>query len=151
MVRVAIALCLALMLQRLLSAASGGDAYRDYGKSHGFYVANGGVDASCITPKLKIAIGQIERHFGRKAVMSSGYRNAFHNARVGGADNSLPHQVHGGGYLHSRRAQGPADRLCQAASTASAGSAAIPGRTFIHIDVRDRPRGWQKPVTFSGC
>ena len=26
-----------------------------------------------------------------------------------------------------------------------------PGRTFIHIDVRDRPRGWNKPVTFSGC
>jgi hypothetical protein len=26
-----------------------------------------------------------------------------------------------------------------------------PGRSFIHVDVRDRPRGYRRPVTFSGC
>ena len=31
------------------------------------------------------------------------------------------------------------------------GLGCYPGRQFIHIDVRDRPRGWRKPVTFSGC
>ena len=31
------------------------------------------------------------------------------------------------------------------------GLGCYPGRTFIHIDVRQRPRGWNRPVTFSGC
>jgi len=31
------------------------------------------------------------------------------------------------------------------------GLGCYPGRTFIHVDVRKRPRGWNKPVTFSGC
>ena len=31
------------------------------------------------------------------------------------------------------------------------GLGCYPGRGFIHVDVRDRPRGWRKPVTFSGC
>ena len=31
------------------------------------------------------------------------------------------------------------------------GLGCYPGRDFIHVDVRDRPRGWSKPVTFSGC
>jgi zinc D-Ala-D-Ala carboxypeptidase len=31
------------------------------------------------------------------------------------------------------------------------GLGCYPGRQFIHVDVRDRPRGWKKPITFSGC
>ncbi len=31
------------------------------------------------------------------------------------------------------------------------GLGCYPGRGFIHVDVRDRPRGWSKPITFSGC
>ena len=31
------------------------------------------------------------------------------------------------------------------------GLGCYPGKQFIHIDVRDRPRGWNKPVTFGGC
>ena len=31
------------------------------------------------------------------------------------------------------------------------GLGCYPGRSFIHVDVRDRPRGWSRPVTFSGC
>jgi zinc D-Ala-D-Ala carboxypeptidase len=31
------------------------------------------------------------------------------------------------------------------------GLGCYPSQKFIHIDVRDRPRGWRKPVTFSGC
>ena len=149
MVRVVVALCLALMLSGCFGGSSS-DSYRYYSKSHGFYVANGGVDASCITPRLKTAIGQIERHFGRKAVMSSGYRSAFHNARVGGSDNSyhtkcmaadifVPGVPKGRLIAYAKRL----DRV--------GGLGCYPGRTFIHIDVRERPRGWRQPVTFSGC
>ena len=149
MVRLVVALCLALAVSGCFGP-SGGDAYRSYHKSYGYYVANGGVDASCITPKLKSAIGQIERHFGRKAVMSSGYRSAFHNARVGGADNSyhtkcmaadifVPGVPKGRLIAYARRI----DRV--------GGLGCYPGRSFIHIDVRARPRGWKQPVTFSGC
>jgi zinc D-Ala-D-Ala carboxypeptidase len=148
MVRLVVALTLALAL----SGCFGGnvDAYRTYSKSHGFYVANGGVDASCISPKLKSAISQIERHFGRKAVMSSGFRNAFHNARVGGADNSyhtkcmaadifIPGVPKGRLIAYAKRV----DRV--------GGLGCYPGRSFIHIDVRERPKGWKSPVTFNGC
>jgi uncharacterized protein YcbK (DUF882 family) len=31
------------------------------------------------------------------------------------------------------------------------GLGCYPGRNFIHIDVRERPRGWTRPVTISGC
>ena len=149
MIRIAVALCLALAVSGCFGP-SGGDAYRSFSKSYGYYVANGGVDTSCISPMLRSALGQIERHFGRKAVLSSGYRSAFHNASVGGADNSyhmkcmaadifIPGVPKGRLIAYARKV----DRV--------GGLGCYPGRTFIHIDVRDRPRGWNRPVTFSGC
>jgi zinc D-Ala-D-Ala carboxypeptidase len=149
MIRMALALCLALAVSGCFGP-SGGDAYRYYAKSHGYYVANGGVDTSCMTPRLKTAIGQIERHFGRKAVVSSGYRSAFHNARVGGADNSYHTKCMAADIFVPGVPKG---RLISYARKVErvGGLGCYPGRTFIHIDVRDRPRGWRQPVTFSGC
>ena len=31
------------------------------------------------------------------------------------------------------------------------GLGCYPSRNFIHVDVRDRPRGYRRPVTFEGC
>jgi uncharacterized protein YcbK (DUF882 family) len=31
------------------------------------------------------------------------------------------------------------------------GLGCYPQKQFIHVDVRARPRGWNHPVTFSGC
>jgi uncharacterized protein YcbK (DUF882 family) len=36
-------------------------------------------------------------------------------------------------------------------SSSVGGLGCYPGRQFIHVDVRDRPRGYNRPVTFSGC
>lgn len=150
MIRVVAAVCLTALLSGCFGASGNLDAYRGYAKSHGMYVANGGVDTSCMTPKLKTAIGQIERHFGRKVVVSSGFRNVFHNARVGGADNSF----------HTRCMAAdifipgvPKGRLVAYVHRVErvGGLGCYPGRQFIHVDVRERPRGWKKPVTFSGC
>ena len=30
------------------------------------------------------------------------------------------------------------------------GLGCYPGSNFFHIDVRERPRGWNRPVTFGG-
>ena len=124
--------------------------YAPYKTNFGTYVANSQVDTFCLAPKLRFAIAALESKFGRKVVVSSGYRNPFHNAKVGGADDSY----------HTKCMA--ADIFIPGVSKKSLISAAYrerlvgglgcyPGRTFIHIDVRDRPRGWNRPVTFSGC
>jgi zinc D-Ala-D-Ala carboxypeptidase len=124
--------------------------YAPYKQNFGTYVANSEVDTFCLAPKLRFAIAAIEGKFGRKVVVSSGYRNPFHNAKVGGADDSY----------HTKCMA--ADIFIPGVSKKSLISAAYreglvgglgcyPGRQFIHIDVRDRPRGWNRPVTFSGC
>ena len=149
MIRLVVALCVMAML----SACFGGgnlDAYRYYSKSHGVYIANTGVDTSCMTPKLKAAIGQIERHFGRKVVVSSGYRNVFHNAKVGGADNSFHTKCMAADIFIPGVPKGKLIRYAMGVDRVG-GLGCYPGRTFIHIDVRNRPKGWRRPVTFSGC
>ena len=149
MIRLVVALCLTAMLSGCFGAGNL-DAYRYYSKSYGVYIANTGVDTSCMTPKLKTAIGQIERHFGRKVVVSSGYRNVYHNAKVGGADNSFHTKCMAADIFIPGVPKG---RLIAFAKQLDrvGGLGCYPGRTFIHIDVRDRPRGWRRPITFSGC
>ncbi|MDZ5698318.1 YcbK family protein [Chelativorans sp. M5D2P16] len=46
------------------------------------------VDVSCLKPKLVHMLKTIERHFGKKVVVTSGYRSPEHNRRVRGARNS---------------------------------------------------------------
>jgi zinc D-Ala-D-Ala carboxypeptidase len=124
--------------------------YAPYGTNFGTYVANSGVDTFCLSPKLRFAIGAIEGRFGRKVVVSSGYRDPSHNDRVGGADDSYHMKCMAadifipGVSKRSLIAVAYRERLV-------GGLGCYPGRQFIHIDVRDRPRGWRRPVTFSGC
>lgn len=47
------------------------------------------VDVACLKPSLVRALKQIERHYGKKMVVTSGYRSPSHNRRARGAKNSL--------------------------------------------------------------
>ncbi|HEU4986266.1 MAG TPA: D-Ala-D-Ala carboxypeptidase family metallohydrolase [Rhizobiaceae bacterium] len=47
------------------------------------------VDVSCLKPSLVRMIRTIESHYGRRAVITSGYRSPTHNRRVRGARKSL--------------------------------------------------------------
>ena len=124
--------------------------YAGYQTNFGTYVANSGVDTFCLAPKLRFAIAALEVRFGRKVVVSSGYRDPNHNDRVGGADDSYHMKCMAadifipGVNKRSLTAAAYRERLV-------GGLGCYPGRQFIHIDVRDRPRGWKRPVTFSGC
>lgn len=139
--------CVALLAGCAIAPAK---LYAPYKTNFGTYVANGGVDTFCLAPKLRFAIAAIEAKFGRKVVVSSGYRNPFYNADVGGADNSyhtkcMASDIFIPGVNKSKLiAAAYRERLV-------GGLGCYPGRSFIHIDVRDRPRGWDRPVTFSGC
>jgi uncharacterized protein YcbK (DUF882 family) len=153
MVRLVLAMCLAALLGGCLPFAlfaSSGNAYRGYSQSWGTYVAHANVDAFCLSPKLRLAILEFEGYFGRKIVMNSGHRNAFYNAKVGGADNSYHTKCMAADFFMPGV---PKEKLIRFAMRNGhvGGLGCYPGKQFIHIDVRDRPRGWRKPVTFSGC
>ena len=47
------------------------------------------VDVACLKPSLVRALKTIERHYGRKIIVTSGYRSPSHNRRARGAKNSL--------------------------------------------------------------
>lgn len=47
------------------------------------------VDVSCLKPSLVRVLKTVERHFGRKMIVTSGYRSPGHNRKVRGARNSL--------------------------------------------------------------
>jgi zinc D-Ala-D-Ala carboxypeptidase len=130
--------------------APSGDLYKGYRQSFGTYVASSSVNTFCLSPKLRYAIAAFEREFNRKIVMQSGYRDPFHNAKVGGADNSYHTRCMAADFfmpgIEKRRLIAFAMR-----NRLVGGLGCYPGRQFIHIDVRDRPRGWNRPVTFSGC
>lgn len=150
-------LVLVLLAAALLSGclpfalfASAGSAYRGYKQSWGTYVASDNVNAFCLTPKLRLAILEFEGHFGKKIVMNSGYRDPFYNGKVGGSDNSYHMKCMAADFfipgVDKRKLIAFAAR-----QNLIGGLGCYPGRPFIHIDVRDRPRGWRRPVTFGGC
>nr|WP_202306023.1 YcbK family protein [Mesorhizobium sp. L-8-10] len=47
------------------------------------------VDVSCLKPSLVRVLKTVEQHYGRKIVVTSGYRSPAHNRRARGAKNSL--------------------------------------------------------------
>ena len=131
-------------------ATGSGSGYNGLRSDWGTYVTSSSVNAFCLTPKLRFLIWEFEGHFGKKVVMNSGYRDAHHNSAAGGAERSyhtkcMAADFHIPGIDKQRliafavRTQGVGGLGC------------YPGRHFIHVDVRDRPRGWNRPVTFSGC
>ncbi|MBI4922949.1 MAG: YcbK family protein [Devosia nanyangense] len=126
------------------------DPYAGYQQSFGTYVASSSVNAFCLAPQLRLAIWSIESHFGRKIVMSSGYRDPFHNAAAGGENDSYHMKCMAADIFIPGV---PKSQLIAYAyrQRSIGGLGCYPGRSFIHIDVRTRPRGWSHPVTFSGC
>ena len=47
------------------------------------------VDTACLKPSLVRALKSVEQHYGRKMMITSGYRSPEHNRRARGAKNSL--------------------------------------------------------------
>jgi uncharacterized protein YcbK (DUF882 family) len=56
---------------------------------HGLILQRGTVDTACLRPALLSVLKRIEQHYGRKLVVTSGYRSPVHNAAARGARNSL--------------------------------------------------------------
>ncbi|MHA6684650.1 YcbK family protein [Mesorhizobium sp. A556] len=48
-----------------------------------------GVDVACLKPSLVRVLKTIERHYGKKMIVTSGYRDPSRNRRANGARNSL--------------------------------------------------------------
>ncbi|MBD8064919.1 YcbK family protein [Devosia sp. PTR5] len=131
-------------------ASSSGTGYSGLRTDWGTFVSSKSVNAFCLSPKLRFLIWDIEGHFGKKVVMNSGYRDGLHNAAAGGADNSFHTKCMASDiYIPGV----PKERLIAYAmnNDGVGGLGCYPGRQFIHVDVRDRPRGYRRPVTFSGC
>ena len=125
-------------------------AYRGLRSDWGTYVASREVNALCLSPKLRLAIWDFEGRFGRKVVMSSGYRDSHPNAQAGGASDSYHTKCMAADFHIPGVAK--QDLIAFAMRNGYVGGlGCYPGREFIHIDVRDRPRGYTRPVTFSGC
>jgi zinc D-Ala-D-Ala carboxypeptidase len=147
---IAVALAAALTLSGCFSWFGTGNLYAPYSKSFGTYVAHSGVNTSCLGPRLRVLIWNFETYFGRPVVVSSGYRDPWHNASVGGADSSYHMKCMAADIFIPGI---PKSRLIAYAMRNGlvGGLGCYPGKQFIHVDVRNRPSGWRQPVTFSGC
>jgi uncharacterized protein YcbK (DUF882 family) len=56
---------------------------------NGLWMQTDRVDVRCLRPQLVNMLKQVEQHYGRPAIVTSGYRNPSHNRLVGGARHSL--------------------------------------------------------------
>jgi uncharacterized protein YcbK (DUF882 family) len=56
--------------------------------AHGLLTQHSSVDVACLKPALVRMLKQIESRYGRKLVVTSGYRSPSHNRRARGAKNS---------------------------------------------------------------
>lgn len=140
---------LAACMPMAMFASSSGSAYSGKRNDWGTIVSSREVNAFCITPKLRFLIWEFEGNFGRKVIMNSGYRDGQHNAAAGGADNSYHTKCMAADFYIP--GVDKRDLIAFAMRSSAGGLGCYPGRQFIHVDVRDRPRGYNRPVTFSGC
>lgn len=143
-------LALTACLPMAMFASGNGPGYSGMRSDWGTYVSSKSVNALCLSPKLRFVIWEFEGRFGKKVVLNSGYRDGFHNAAAGGADNSYHTKCMAADfYIPGVSKQ---ELIAFAMSVDGVGGlGCYPGRAFIHVDVRDRPRGHRRPVTFSGC
>lgn len=131
-------------------ANGSGSNYRGYKSDFGTFVASSNVNAFCLSPALRLAIWDFEGFFGKKVIMNSGYRSPSHNLKVGGAGNSYHVKCMAADIF----IPGVSKRKMIAFAKRNkliGGLGCYPNRNFIHIDVRKRPKGYKKPVTFGGC
>lgn len=151
MIRLIAALASALLLSGCFFLGGGGSAsYNGYVQRAGMFLSSSDVDNSCISPKLRSAIASFERKFGKKIVVNSGYRDPIRNIIGGGEDSSYHMRCMAVDFFIPGVSKGELVAFAKRNSQVG-GLGCYPGRQFIHVDVRDRPRGWNKPVTFSGC
>lgn len=144
------ALTLGACMPMAMFASSSGSGYSGKRNDWGTIVASKDVNAFCITPKLRFLIWEFEGEFGKKVVMHSGYRDDQHNSAAGGADNSFHKKCMAADiYIPGIDKQQLINFAMRSNSVGGLGC--YPGRPFIHVDVRDRPNGYNRPVTFSGC
>ncbi len=147
---IAVAFSVSGCIPMSLFAKGSGDGYDQYSSSWGTKVASSKVNTICLAPTLRLAIMDIEGHFGRKVVMNSGYRTPAYNSEVGGAEASYHKKCMAADFFVPGV---PKSELIAYARQMSlvGGLGCYPGRDFIHIDVRSRPWGSKGPVTFAGC
>ncbi|KKB80944.1 hypothetical protein VW35_01810 [Devosia soli] len=145
-----VAAALAACMPMAMFASGSGPAYSGLRSDWGTYVSSNSVNAFCLTPKLRFLIWEFEGRFGKKVVMQSGYRDPSHNSAAGGTDNSFHMKCMAADFYIPGVDK---KHLIEFAmrSNSVGGLGCYPGRNFIHVDVRDRPRGYNRPVTFSGC
>lgn len=144
------ALSLTACLPMALFASSSGASYANKRSDWGTFVSSNEVNALCLAPKLRFLVWEFEGHFGRKVIMNSGYRDGNHNAQAGGVDNSYHTRCMAADFYIP--GVDKRDLVMFAMGTdAVGGLGCYPGRSFIHVDVRDRPRGYERAVTFAGC
>ena len=55
---------------------------------NGLRIQHDGVKTACLKPKLVRLLKRVKRHYGRDVIVTSGYRSAKRNRRVGGARGS---------------------------------------------------------------
>ena len=141
------ALALSACVPMAMFASSSGAAYAGKRSDWGTIVSSRQVNAFCISPKLRFLIWEFEGRFGKKIIMSSGYRDSAHNAAAGGADNSYHTKCMAADFYIP--GVDKRELIAFAMGSGSVGGlGCYPGRQFIHVDVRDRPRGYNRPVTF---
>ena len=151
MIRLIAALASALLLSGCFFLGGGGGAsYSGYVQRAGMFLSSTDVDNSCISPKLRSVIASFERRFGKKIVVNSGYRDPIRNIIGGGEDSSYHMRCMAVDFFIPGVSKGQLVAFAMRNDQVG-GLGCYPGRNFIHVDVRDRPRGWRKPVTFSGC
>lgn len=144
------AMTLTACVPMAMFASSSGSSYSGKGNSWGTFVASREVNAFCLSPKLRFLVWEFEGHFGRKVIMNSGFRDGQHNQAAGGADNSYHTKCMAADFYIP--GVDKAELIAFAMRSDSVGGlGCYPGKQFIHVDVRDRPRGYNRPVTFSGC
>lgn len=56
---------------------------------NGLLTQREGVDVACLKPALVRVLKKVERHYGKRVVVTSGYRSPSYNRRARGARNSL--------------------------------------------------------------
>ena len=150
MIRLIVALCSALLLSGCFFLGGGGASYNGYVQRAGMFLSSSDVDNSCISPKLRSVISSFERKFGKKIVVNSGYRDPIRNIIGGGEDSSYHMRCMAVDFFIPGVSKGSLIAFAMRNDQVG-GLGCYPGRGFIHVDVRDRPRRWRKPVTFSGC
>lgn len=61
---------------------------RTLGDYKAFQLAHARVSTSCFPPELRAILAKVEKRYGSKPIVQSGYRSASYNRRVGGARKS---------------------------------------------------------------